>query len=111
MGLVNESVPADQLEKRVRELAKTLMGKDPVVLRAAKEVFKRVRFMDWETSNDYIYSKNDASNLRSGAEFRQGAMTAFLDEKKFKPGLSTYQRKSKGGAAKKPKAAAGKSKK
>ena len=30
MGLVNESVPADQLEKRVRELAKVLMGKDPV---------------------------------------------------------------------------------
>ncbi len=111
MGLVNESVPADQLEKRVRELAKTLMGKDPVVLRAAKEVFKRVRFMDWETSNDYIYSKTDASNLRSGAEFRQGAMTAFLDEKKFKPGLSTYQRKGKGGAAKKAKTAVGKSKK
>ena len=92
MGLVNESVPADQLEKRVRELAKVLMGKDPVVLRAAKEVFKRVRFMDWETSNDYIYSKTDASNLRSGAEFRQGAMHAFLDEKKFKPGLATYDK-------------------
>jgi hypothetical protein len=38
-------------------------------------------------------------------------MTAFLDEKKFKPGLSTYQRKGKGGAAKKAKTAAGKSKK
>ncbi len=103
MGLVNESVPANQLEKRVRELANTLMGKDPVVLRAAKEVFKRVRFMDWETSNDYIYSKTDASNLRSGAEFRQGAMHAFLDEKKFKPGLATYDRN---GGKKKPKAAA-----
>lgn len=108
MGLVNESVPADQLEKRVRELAKTLMGKDPVVLRAAKEVFKRVRFMDWETANDYIYSKTDASNLRSGAEFRQGAMHAFLDEKKFKPGLATYQKdggKSSGKHGKKKAAA------
>jgi len=95
MGLVNESVPAKQLEKRVRELAKVLMGKDPVVLRAAKEVFKRVRFMDWETSNDYIYSKTDASNLRSGAEFRMGAMKAFLDEKKFKPGLATYKKDGK----------------
>ncbi|HYD84836.1 MAG TPA: p-hydroxycinnamoyl CoA hydratase/lyase [Opitutus sp.] len=99
MGLVNESVPRDQLEKRVRELAKVLMAKDPVVLRAAKEVFKRVRFMDWETSNDYIYSKTDAANLRSGAEFRQGAMHAFLDEKKLKPGLATYQKEdgNKGG--------------
>jgi feruloyl-CoA hydratase/lyase len=92
MGLVNESVPADQLEKRVRELAKVLMAKDPVVLRAAKEVFKRVRFMDWETANDYIYAKLDGANLRSGAHFRQGAMHAFLDEKTLKPGLATYQR-------------------
>ena len=59
--------------------------------------------MDWETSNDYIYSKTDASNLRSGAEFRSGAMTAFLDEKKFKPGLATYQ---KDGGKTKAKAAA-----
>ena len=106
MGLVNESVPAAQLEKRVRELAKTLMGKDPVVLRAAKEVFKRVRFMDWETSNDYIYSKTDASNLRSGAEFRQGAMHAFLDEKKFKPGLATYKKDDGKKSAKKGKVSA-----
>lgn len=99
MGLVNESVPADQLETRVRELAKTLMSKDPVVLRAAKEVFKRVRYMDWETANDYIYSKSDAAFIRSGGNFRSGAMTAFLDEKKFKPGLSTYQKDAGKGKA------------
>jgi len=109
MGLVNESVPADQLEKRVRELAKVLMGKDPVVLRAAKEVFKRVRYMDWETANDYIYSKSDAAFARSGGEFRGGAMTAFLDEKKFKPGLATYNKdgsKKKSSGSKTPAKAA-----
>jgi len=95
MGLVNESVPHDQLEKRVRELAKILMQKDPIVLRAAKEVFKRVRYMDWETANDYIYAKSDGSQLRSGGEFRSGAMKAFLDEKKLKPGLATYQKGKK----------------
>ncbi len=105
MGLVNESVPADQLEKRVRELAGILMGKDQVVLRAAKEVFKRVRFMDWETANDYIYAKLDGANLRSGSHFRQGAMHAFLDDKTFKPGLATFQqddsgREVEGGATK-----------
>jgi hypothetical protein len=63
-----------------------------VVLRAAKEVFKRVRYMDWETANDYIYSKSDAAFARSGGEFRGGAMTAFLDDKKFKPGLATYNK-------------------
>src|SRR5690554_2786037 len=43
MGLVNEAVPRDRLDARVRELAETLLSKDPVVLRSAKEVFKRVR--------------------------------------------------------------------
>ena len=90
MGLVNESVPADKLKARVVELATELMKKDQVVLRSAKEVFKRVRFMDWDTANDYIYAKSDGSLHRSGAGFRQGAMKAFLDDKKLKPGLDTY---------------------
>lgn len=92
MGLVNESVPADQLKARVVKLAQELMKKDPVVLRSAKEVFKRVRSMDWDTSNDYIYAKSDGAIQRSGGEFRNGAMKAFLDDKKLKPGLDTYDK-------------------
>lgn len=92
MGMVTESVPADQLEARVRELAAVLMEKDPVVLRSAKELFKRVRYMDWETANDYIYAKGDGAQKRASGEFRQGAMEAFLDDKKFKPGLDTYRK-------------------
>jgi len=95
MGLVNESVPHDKLKERVVELAKELMKKDPVVLRAAKEVFKRVRYMDYETANDYIYAKSDGSLYRSGAAFRSGAMKAFLDDKKLKPGLDTYKEDDK----------------
>jgi trans-feruloyl-CoA hydratase/vanillin synthase len=91
-GLVTESVPADQLKARVVELANVLIGKDPVVLRAAKEVFKRIPDMDWDTANDYIYAKNDAAISRSGGEFRKGAMKAFLDDKKLRPGLQTYQK-------------------
>jgi feruloyl-CoA hydratase/lyase len=91
MGMVTESVPADKLEARVRELAAILMEKDPIVLRSAKELFKRVRYMDWETANDYIYAKGDGAQKRSGGEFRQGAMKAFLDDKKLKPGLDTYR--------------------
>jgi len=92
MGLVNESVPHEKLKERVVELARELMKKDPVILRAAKEVFKRVRYMDFETSNDYIYAKSDGSLHRSGGEFRSGAMKAFLDDKKLKPGLDTYEK-------------------
>lgn len=95
MGLVNEAVPADKLEARVREIAASLMEKDPVVLRSAKEVFKRVRYMDWETANDYIYAKSDGALHRSGGQVRNKAMKAFLDEKTLKPGLETYK-KNKG---------------
>ena len=105
MGLVNESVPANKLKARVVELAKVLLLKDPVVLRSAKEVFKRVRYLDWDTSNDYIYAKGDGSQYRSGGQFRHGAMKAFLDDKKIKPGLDTYD-KDTGGKAKLKKAPA-----
>ncbi len=91
VGLVNESVPADKLRERVMDLAQTLLSKDQVVLRAAKEVFKRVRYMDWETANDYIYAKSDGSLYRSGGQFRQGAMKAFLDDKTLRPGLETFK--------------------
>jgi trans-feruloyl-CoA hydratase/vanillin synthase len=100
MGLVTESVPRPSLKQRVKEIAAILMEKDPVVLRCAKEVFKRVRYMDLETANDYIYAKGDASLKRGGGQFRTGAMKAFLDEKKLKPGLDTYREESSKGTIK-----------
>lgn len=103
MGFVTESVPRAKLKQRVMEIARTLQEKDPVVLRCAKEVFKRVRYMDLETANDYIYAKGDASLYRGSGAFRKGAMKAFLDEKKLKPGLDTY-RADEGKAAKPAKA-------
>ena len=59
---------------------------------------------DW----DIIMSHN-APFARSGGEFRGGAMTAFLDEKKFKPGLATYNKdgsKKKSSGSKTPAKAA-----
>jgi trans-feruloyl-CoA hydratase/vanillin synthase len=105
MGFVTESVPRSQLKKRVVEIARVLMEKDPVVLRCAKDVFKRVRYMDLETANDYIYAKGDASLYRGGGSFRKGAMKAFLDDKKLKPGLDTYREDGQQKPAKAAKAA------
>ncbi|MCP5146445.1 MAG: p-hydroxycinnamoyl CoA hydratase/lyase [Gammaproteobacteria bacterium] len=95
MKLINEAVPRAQLKQRVTELAKTLMGKDAVTLHAAKEVAKRVMSMDWDTANDYIYAKVDEAIFQSGGHFRKGAMKAFLDDKKLKPGLQTYDPENK----------------
>lgn len=90
MHLVNEAVPRDQLTDRVRAVAKVLLSKDPDSMRAARETFKRVGSMDWDTANDYIYAKLDAALHKSGGHVRKGAMKAFLDEKTLRPGLQTY---------------------
>jgi trans-feruloyl-CoA hydratase/vanillin synthase len=89
--LVNEAVPLEQLRERTRSLAQVLLGKDPEIMRAARETFKRVDDMDWETANDYIYAKLDSAIFKSGGGFRKGAMKAFLDDKTIRPGLDTYK--------------------
>ena len=91
MGLVNESVPRKKLEAHTRKLAQTLLGKNQTVLRGIKIAMKRVRYMDWEVSADYLYAKmGEALNFGSG-ENRQKAMKAFLDDKKFRPGLEHFE--------------------
>ncbi len=47
MGLVNYAVPLEQLRAETIALAKKLMAKNSVVLRAAKHGFKRCRELTW----------------------------------------------------------------
>jgi trans-feruloyl-CoA hydratase/vanillin synthase len=92
MGLVNEAVPLDKLRERTTALAKTLLGKDPTVLRAAKTAVRHVQGMAWEVSDDSLMAKNHQSRLLDPEQGRSQGMKQFLDEKAFKPGLSAYQR-------------------
>ena len=96
MGLVNESVPRDQLKQRVRELADILLAKNPSVLKACKDTYKRVYNMDFGTAEDYITAKLEQMFQIDGMKGRNEGMRQFLDEKSLKPGLGTYDRK-KGG--------------
>jgi trans-feruloyl-CoA hydratase/vanillin synthase len=89
MGLVNESVPRDQLRQRTRELCNLLMKKDPDVLKAAKDCFKRVRDMPLDTSEDYITSKLEQMFHINGMQARNEGMSQFLEDKKIRPGLET----------------------
>ncbi|HXJ17556.1 MAG TPA: p-hydroxycinnamoyl CoA hydratase/lyase [Candidatus Polarisedimenticolia bacterium] len=91
MGLVNEAVPRAQLRKRTRELADVLLQKDPQVLKAAKDAFKRCRDLTWEASEDYLTAKQEQLWLVEG-QARQEGMKQFLDEKSFRPGLGPYKR-------------------
>jgi trans-feruloyl-CoA hydratase/vanillin synthase len=92
MGLVNKSVPREQLREAVQELARKLLDKAPVVLRFAKNGFKRCRELTWEQSEDYLYAKVDQSNFRDPEKGRAQGLKQFLDDKAIKPGLQTFKR-------------------
>jgi trans-feruloyl-CoA hydratase/vanillin synthase len=92
MGLVNESVPLARLKKRVTDLAKVLLDKNPTTLRQAKHACKRVIDMDWDQSEDYLFAKIDQMRFLDPEQGRERAMRQFLDEKTYRPGLGNYKR-------------------
>src|SRR5215469_6405371 len=53
-GLVNEAVPAKDLEARVTEVAQKLLKKNWETLKAAKDALRRVREMTYDNAQDYL---------------------------------------------------------
>ena len=94
MGLVNEAVPKERLRERVRGLADVLLERNPAVLKAAKDAFKRVQQLDWDLSEDYLISKQEQLWYVAGEEREEG-FKQFLDDKTYKPGLGMYKRPPK----------------
>jgi trans-feruloyl-CoA hydratase/vanillin synthase len=92
MGLVNKSVPLAELRGEVTALAQKLLEKNPVVLRYAKNGFKRCRELDWDQNEDYLYAKLDQCIGRDPEQGRKEGMKQFLDDKTLKPGLQSYKR-------------------
>ena len=92
MGLVNEAVPAGDLQARVDAIAKILLEKNPVTLKAAKDTFKRVRSMPWDVADDYIYAKLEQMLLLDPTRGRDEGLKQFLADKSYKPGLGSYRR-------------------
>lgn len=92
MRLVNESVPANKLEVRVRELANVLLKKSPNALKATKDALRRSVDMTYDDAEDYLVHMQEALGfLDEGASKREG-MRQFLDEKTYRPGLEPYDR-------------------
>jgi trans-feruloyl-CoA hydratase/vanillin synthase len=92
LGLVNEAVSVETLVERTRALARTLLGKNPTVLRAAKLSYKFIREMTWEESAEYLTAKLDQTTMVDPERGRERGMQQFLDEKTYKPGLDNYPR-------------------
>jgi trans-feruloyl-CoA hydratase/vanillin synthase len=94
LGLVNRSVPRERLRAEVEALARELLDKNPVALRAAKHGFKHARSMSWDDAEDYLYAKLEQSQFRDPEHGREQGLSQFLDEKSIRPGLEPYRRET-----------------
>ena len=90
--LVNESVPADRLEGRVREVADALLAKNWATLEATKRAVRTTRLQEYDMALDYQIRAQEALMYVDSTKGRQEAMRQFLDEKSFKPGLGHYDK-------------------
>jgi trans-feruloyl-CoA hydratase/vanillin synthase len=91
-GLVNESVPAAQLELRVTEVADKLLKKNWETLKATKDAMRRVREMTYDNAEDYLIRAQEALNWHDKSDGRHEGMRQFLDDKVYKPGLGEYDK-------------------
>ncbi|MFT4252147.1 MAG: p-hydroxycinnamoyl CoA hydratase/lyase [Caulobacter sp.] len=87
--LVNESVPLAELEARVRALARVLLEKNPVALKATKDAIRRVKEMTYDNAEDYLVRAQEAANSFDN-EGRKEGIRQFIDDKSYKPGLGAY---------------------
>ena len=90
-GFVNEAVPAERLKARVEDVARVLLGKNPVALKAAKDAIRRVGAMTYDEAEDYLVRAQEAANSFDN-EGRKEGIRQFIDEKSYKPGLGAYDR-------------------
>lgn len=90
-GLVNEALPRAALKDRVRAVAKVLLEKNPVALKATKDAIRRVREMTYDNAEDFLIRAQEAANSFDN-EGRKEGIRQFIDDKSYKPGLGAYDK-------------------
>lgn len=92
MRLVNELVPLAQLRPRTEQLARKLMEKNPHILATIKLSYRRVKEMNWDVAEDFLYAKAQEAYSTDPEQGRKEGMRQFLDEKSYRPGVEQYRR-------------------
>lgn len=90
--LVNESMPVERLEPRVRAVATALLAKNLATLTAAKRAVRATRHQEYDVALEYQVRSQEALMYVDATKGREAAMRQFLDEKSFKPGLGHYDK-------------------
>jgi trans-feruloyl-CoA hydratase/vanillin synthase len=91
MRFVNKAVPLEQLREETVKLARTLMEKSPLAVKATKEAIRAVKNMDVATAFDYLESKIDALRHHDKEGGEQKALKQFIDDKTYRPGFGTFK--------------------
>ncbi len=91
-GLVTEAVPLADLRPRVIEIANTLIQNNPVALKATKDAVRCVGEMTYDNAEDYLIRAQEAANSFDN-EGRKEGIKQFIDDKNYKPGLVSYDRR------------------
>ena len=94
LRLVNYAVPRERLREETINLAEQLKQKNPSAYRICKQAFKMVRTMDYNQAFSYLAGKSMENRFGDPERGREEAFKQFLDEKKYRPGLRSYDRKS-----------------
>ncbi len=92
IGLINFSVPAEQVRDKVTELAVKLMAKSPRALRATKQAVRNVKGMDVVQAYDYLGEKSTAISVGDKDDSYKTGLRQFLDEKSYKPAHAPFKR-------------------
>ena len=82
------------MARSVTDLAKLLMEKSPVALRQAKNAYKHIGNLSWDTSEDYLAAKAEQTRAQDAGRGREKGLGQFLDDKSYRPGLESYRRES-----------------
>jgi feruloyl-CoA hydratase/lyase len=88
-GLINEALPLAKLRERVESVARTLLKKNPVALKATKDAIRRVGDMTYDNAEDFLIRAQEAANSYDN-EGRKEGIKQFIDDKTYKPGLGAY---------------------
>jgi trans-feruloyl-CoA hydratase/vanillin synthase len=94
LKLVNWAVPRDQLRAETVKLAQKLLTKNPQVLRAAKEVYKTCKTMDFWQAEEYMAAKGIALAATDPEKGRSRGIEQFVDQKTYRPGFEAYPKES-----------------
>ncbi|MFQ6091352.1 MAG: enoyl-CoA hydratase/isomerase family protein [bacterium] len=78
-GLVNEVVPAEQLDEAVNVKVKQLLSSGPYALNICKQLLQKVPLIDFEEAK--TYTAHVLAELREGEEAQEG-MAAFFEKRR-----------------------------